>query len=112
VGTFQAHPAYAALATLGVVVTAAYLLAWVGRTFHGPTRADLASMVDLQRGEVAVLVPLIVVIFWVGLYPRPLLERSEATVRALVGRASAAGIAVGPAARRHVVGPSAPPAAR
>ncbi len=112
VGTFQAHPVYAALATLGVVVTAAYLLAWVGRIFHGPTRADLASMVDLRRGEVAVLVPLIVVIFWVGLYPRPLLARSEATVRALIGRASAAGVDVGPVARRSGVGPPAPWTAR
>jgi NADH-quinone oxidoreductase subunit M len=101
VGTFQARPAYAVLATFGVVVTAAYLLALVGRVFHGPVRADLASMVDLRRGEAAVLIPLIVVIFWVGLYPRPLLERSEAAVRALVGRASAAGVGPRPAASWH-----------
>jgi NADH-quinone oxidoreductase subunit M len=89
VGTFQARPAYAVLATFGIVVTAAYLLAFVGRVFHGPARADLASLPDLRRGELAVLVPLIAVIFWVGLYPRPLLERSEAAVRSLLGRTSA-----------------------
>ena len=107
VGTFQTRPAFAVLATFGVVVTAAYLLAWVGRIFHGPVRADLASMPDLRRGEIAVLAALIVVIFWVGVYPRPLLVRSEAVVRSLLGRAPAATVEVRPAASWHG-GPLAP----
>jgi len=88
-GTFQARPAAAVLATFGVVAAAAYLLAFIGRIFHGPVRPGLASMADLRRGEVAILLPLIAVIFWVGLYPRPLLARSEATVRALLANAAA-----------------------
>jgi hypothetical protein len=44
-----------------------------------------------------------VAIFWIGLYPRPLLERSEATVRALVGRVPAAGADRTPAALHHRV---------
>jgi NADH-quinone oxidoreductase subunit M len=98
VGTYQARPAYAILATFGVVVTAAYLLALVGRVFHGPARPGLAAMADLRRAEALVLIPLIAVIFWVGLYPRPLLERSEAAVRSLLTRASAASAGAGPAA--------------
>src|SRR5207245_10107366 len=43
-GTFQVRPAYAALATFGVVVTGAYLLAFVGRVFHCHARPDLAAM--------------------------------------------------------------------
>ncbi|HTD48826.1 MAG TPA: proton-conducting transporter membrane subunit, partial [bacterium] len=88
-GTFQARPAAAVLAAFGVVAAAAYLLAFIGRIFHGPVRDGLASMADLRREELAILVPLIAVIFWVGLYPRPLLARSEATVRALVANAAA-----------------------
>jgi NADH-quinone oxidoreductase subunit M len=107
VGTFQARPAYAVLATFGAVVTAAYLLALVGRVFHGPARTDLASMADLRRGEALVLIPRVAVIFWVGLYPRPLLERSEATVRALLGRASAASVGGGTTASWHRGGPRA-----
>jgi NADH-quinone oxidoreductase subunit M len=99
-GTFQVRPAYAVLATFGVVVTAAYLLAFVGRVFHGPARADLASMADLRRDEIAVLAPLVAVIFWVGLYPHPLLARSEATVRALLAHIPAASVEVAPAASR------------
>ncbi len=89
-GTFQARPAAAVLAAFGVVAAAAYLLAFIGRIFHGPVRDGLASMGDLRREELAILVPLIAVIFWVGLYPRPLLARSEATVRALLANAAAA----------------------
>ncbi len=91
-GTFQVRPVAAALATFGVVVTAAYLLAFVGRVFHGPVRPTLASTADLKRWEVAVLAPLIAAIFWVGLYPHPLLARSEAAVQALLARVPAAAL--------------------
>jgi NADH-quinone oxidoreductase subunit M len=103
-GTFLSRPAYAAAAAFGIVAAAAYLLALVGRVFHGPLRPDLSAVPDLRREEIAVLAPLIAVVFWVGLYPGPLLARSEATVRALLGRvpaatASAPGPGTGAAAR-------------
>ncbi|HLY23810.1 MAG TPA: NADH-quinone oxidoreductase subunit M [bacterium] len=83
-GAFQTHPVHAVLATLGIVLAAAYLLAFVGRIFHGPLRADLRGLPDLRPREYAVLAPLIAIIFWVGFVPGPLLDRSEATVRALL----------------------------
>ena len=88
-GTFQARPAAAALATLGVVAAVAYLLAFVGRVFHGPVRDDLRGMPDLRPRELLVCVPLIAAILWVGFFPQPLLDRSAATVDALLGRVSA-----------------------
>ncbi len=89
-GTYQARPCAAVFATLGVVVAAAYLLAFVGRIFHGPLRDELRALPDLRIGEFAVLVPFILAIFWVGLYPQPLLSRSEATVAAILGRVAVA----------------------
>lgn len=83
-GTFRTHPAYAALATFGIVVAAAYLLAFVGRIFHGPLRAELRGLPDLRPRDYAILAPLVALIFWVGLVPGPLLDRSEATVRAVL----------------------------
>jgi NADH-quinone oxidoreductase subunit M len=83
-GTFQTRPVYAILATLGIVAAAAYLLAFVGRVFHGPLRPELRAVPDLRAREYAVLAPLVAMIFWVGFVPGPLLGRSEATVRALV----------------------------
>ena len=108
-GTFQARPAYAVLATFGVVVTAAYLLAFVGRIFHGAPRVGLASMPDLRRSEVAMLAPLVAVIFWVGLYPRPLLDRSDATVRSLLRGASAAVVELRPHAPARAASPGRAP---
>ena len=89
-GTFQTRPAAAVVGTVGVVVAVAYLLGFVGRVFHGPVREDLRGLPDLRPREYALFVPLVLVIFWVGLYPRPFLDRSAATVGALVGRISAA----------------------
>jgi len=107
-GTFQAHPAPAVLGTFGVVVAAAYLLAFVGRVFHGPVREDLRGMPDLRVREIAVFVPLVLVIFWVGLYPQPLLDRSAPTVNAVLRRV----IFVAPAATAPAgVRPGAAPAA-
>jgi len=88
-GTFQVRPAAAAFATLGVVIAAAYLLAFVGRVFHGPLRDDLRQLPDLRPREYAALVPLILAIFWMGLYPQPFLSRSEATVTAILTRMAA-----------------------
>jgi NADH-quinone oxidoreductase subunit M len=108
-GTFQARPAYAVLATFGVVVTAAYLLAFVGRIFHGTPRVGLGSMADLRRREFAVVAPLVAVIFWVGLYPHPLLDRSDATVRSLLRGASAAAVDVRPHASARAASPGPAP---
>jgi len=88
-GAFQTRPVYAALATFGIVAAAAYLLAFVGRVFHGPLRSELRAFPDLRPREFAVLAPLVAMILWVGFVPGPLLDRSEATVRALL-RATAA----------------------
>ncbi len=83
-GAFQTHPLHTVAATAGVVLAAAYLLAFVGRIFHGPLRPDLRGLPDLRPREYAVLAPLIALIVWVGWVPGPLLDRSEATVRALL----------------------------
>jgi hypothetical protein len=100
-GAFQARPLFAVLATFGTVVAAAYLLAFVGRVFHGPAREALASVGDLRLGEYAVLLPLIAVVFWVGLYPKPLLMRSDMAVQVLLARIHAAAKMDLPAAPGH-----------
>jgi NADH-quinone oxidoreductase subunit M len=103
-GAFQTRPEYAVPATLGVVAAAAYLLAFVGRVFHGPLRAELRAVPDLRPREYAVLAPLVAMIFWAGFVPGPLLDRSEATVRALLGTAAAANV------KRPAAAPSRPDA--
>lgn len=84
-GTFRAHPAYAAAAVGGVILSAIYLLWMYQRVFHGPVAVrEPARMVEISRRELLVFAPLVALIFWIGLYPMPLLSRSETSVRALV----------------------------
>ncbi len=83
-GAFRANPTYAAAAAGGVILSAVYLLWMYQRVMHGPLRATQAHITEITRRELLVFVPLIVLIFWIGLYPSALLRRSEASVRALV----------------------------
>jgi len=62
-----------------VIFAAAYLLWAVQRVFFNPvTDPANASIRDLDHRELAVLVPLIAAMVWMGLYPNPLLRRTEA----------------------------------
>jgi NADH-quinone oxidoreductase subunit M len=55
------------------------------RTFFGPLdRDENRTMKDLDFREVALLVPLAVLMVWLGLGPKPLLDRSEPAVRMLL----------------------------
>ncbi len=84
-GTFTVRPAYAAAAVTGVILSAIYLLWMYQRVMQGPVAVrDPARMVDVSRREQWLFIPLVALIFWIGLHPAPLLSRSEATVRALV----------------------------
>ena len=84
-GTFRTNPTYAAFAVGGVILSAIYLLWMYQRVMQGPVRVkEPAQIVEISRREFLVFVPLIALIFWIGLYPAPLLRRSEVSIRALV----------------------------
>ena len=86
-GAFRASSWWAALAVGGVVLSVVYLLWAYQRVMHGPPTAKHPErLVDLTRREMLVFVPLIAMIFAIGLYPRALLDKSEATVKAVLTR--------------------------
>lgn len=91
-GAFRFSPALAALATLGVVVSAIYLLSMYRRAMNGPVAAAVASASgpDVTRRELLVLVPLVALIVGIGVYPAPLLERIEPAARAMLVSAGTA----------------------
>jgi NADH-quinone oxidoreductase subunit M len=90
-GAFRAAPIYAILAAGGVILSAVYLLWMYQRVMHGPVAVkERARFVELSRRELVLFVPLIALIFWIGLFPGALLSRSEASIRALVERVEAA----------------------
>ena len=73
------------VATLGVILAAVYLLVMFERVFLGPMVHDEnKSLPDLKLREVLLLLPLLVLIFWIGLYPKPFLALINPSVEQLV----------------------------
>ena len=83
-GAFAAYRWWAIVAATGVIIAALYLLWAYQRVFHGPADGENADMPDLSWSEGAILVPFIAAIFFMGLYPKPVLERMEPAVDALI----------------------------
>ncbi len=97
-GSFIAFPKFGFLATIGVVLGAVYMLWMVERVFFGPVKGVVKeSLSDLNLREVLCLVPLLVLIIWMGVKPnfflskidlatRPLLERVDSVQKYQVGQ--------------------------
>ena len=85
VGTFLWSPAAAAIASLGVILAAVYLLWMVQRVAFGlPDGHGTGRLVDLNLREMATFVPLVVLVFWIGLFPNPVLRGMHASVNNLI----------------------------
>ncbi|HSE65919.1 MAG TPA: NADH-quinone oxidoreductase subunit M [Gemmatimonadales bacterium] len=84
-GSFGRHPWATGLATTGVIFAAMYLLPAVQRIFFNqldnPANEHLS---DLTPRELWVMLPLIVGMVWLGLYPKPVLSRMEAASKRYV----------------------------
>jgi len=74
-GAFAANRVWACWAVTGVVLGAAYLLWLYQRVFWGKvTHEENQKLKDLDRRELATLVPLVALCFWIGVYPKPFLD--------------------------------------
>ena len=77
-GTFMVSWRWAAWAVPGVVLAAAYLLWLYQRVFFGTvTNPKNEKLHDLTPREVLTFVPLLIMAFWIGLYPKPFLQILE-----------------------------------
>ena len=98
VGTFQANTWVALLATSGIVLGAAYMLYLYRRVIFGElVREDLKTILDIGPREIAVFVPLILMVLWMGIYPKSFLDTMKASVDNLVVHYEASRAAPGPA---------------
>ncbi len=73
-GTFDVWPAIAALAVIGIVITAGLFLLALQRAFMGDVAPRFASLPDLRRREALAVAPLAALIVVLGLYPRLVLD--------------------------------------
>ncbi|HZC67662.1 MAG TPA: proton-conducting transporter membrane subunit, partial [Nitrospirales bacterium] len=80
VGSFLFNKAIAVVAALGIILAAVYLLWMVQRVAFGVPTEKTARVTDLNWCEMATLVPLIVLIFWVGVFPNPFLTPMHASI--------------------------------
>jgi NADH-quinone oxidoreductase subunit M len=74
VGTFTRHRWYAVVATTGIIFAAIYILLLVQRTMHGPTLEKVRAFKDLSGREVWALAPLLALVIFLGVYPKPVLD--------------------------------------
>jgi len=84
IGSFDTARWWTVIGTTGVILAAVYLLWAYQRVFHG--EPDDKPFAELTFKEGAILLPFIAVIVFAGLYPKPMLERIEPSVDALIVR--------------------------
>ena len=90
VGSFKTRPIATTISAIGVILAAAYLLWALQRIIYNKLdKPANASLTDLNWREIGLLAPLIFVILWMGVYPRPVLERMEASVDRFVEQVDA-----------------------
>ncbi|MFG1808700.1 NADH-quinone oxidoreductase subunit M [Streptomyces sp. NPDC049040] len=74
VGTFSRYPVLGIVATLGIVLAALYVLVLYQRTMTGPVKAGIEGMSDLKVRELVVVTPLIALLIFLGVYPKPVTD--------------------------------------
>jgi NADH-quinone oxidoreductase subunit M len=86
-GAFRSNPVYAAFATTGVILSAVYMLWMFQRVMFGELKNPAnANLKDLSWGEKAVLIPLVVFVFWIGVYPNSFLRNMEGSLNGLLNQ--------------------------
>jgi len=86
---------FAGLAAIGVILAAVYILYMFQKMFLGKVdKEENRSLADLNWREIAVLIPLLILIFWIGLYPDPFFNLMGPAVDKLLAGVQAAAVAM------------------
>jgi NADH-quinone oxidoreductase subunit M len=87
-GVFQVNTTVGFFATTGVILGASYMLFLYRRVIYGKlVKDDLKLMPDLTPREMAVFAPLVVLVFWMGIYPASFLRPMQPAVANLIEHA-------------------------
>jgi NADH-quinone oxidoreductase subunit M len=84
-GTFKSNVTYAVIGTSGIVLAAVYMLWMVQRVFYGSLdKEENTKLTDISLREKLIILPLVIMIFWIGIYPRTFISKIEPAVQNLV----------------------------
>src|SRR2546427_2105045 len=84
-GAFKTYPLAAGIAAIGVIVAAMYLLPALQRVIYNSLdKKENEKLFDLTPRELAVLIPLLAGILWIGIYPKPFLQRMEPSAQRFI----------------------------
>ena len=108
VGVFLKSVSFAAFAALGMILSAVYLLWMFQQVMFGETKEkNERTFIDVGTREKWILIPVVVMIFWIGIWPNFFLSRMHASVDALLERVASANavkierVQGGPTASEH-----------
>jgi NADH-quinone oxidoreductase subunit M len=109
-GSYTTQPVYTIIATVGMVLAAAYVLWLYQRVMQGPVRGDALvgigggpgtaiapelgakkAIKDLSRKDIILLAPMVVLIVGLGFYPKPILDTVTPSVQATLSSVTAQG---------------------
>ena len=95
------NPWFAAISALGVIMAAVYILYMFQKMFLGPqgeiveeVKSHGHGLRDLNWREIAIMVPILLLIFWIGIYPKPFFDLMAPAVNQLVAGLSNVAVAM------------------
>jgi NADH-quinone oxidoreductase subunit M len=74
IGSFRSQPVFTIIATTGIILAALYILLLYQRTMQGSLSEKVSGFRDLNARELLAVTPLIVLIFALGVYPKPVID--------------------------------------
>jgi NADH-quinone oxidoreductase subunit M len=89
IGTFLVDKPYAIIGATGVILAAVYLLWAYQRVFMGEPNAENSKLPEITGRELACVVPLLALSLFLGIYPKPVLDRVEPSVKELIAHVEA-----------------------
>ena len=85
IGTFKANAVYGIVAASGVIFAACYMLWMYQRVIFGDvTNPENKKLKDIDWRERLIMIPLVVLIFFIGIYPKPFFDRMEPAVKQML----------------------------
>jgi NADH-quinone oxidoreductase subunit M len=83
-GLFLHNPWLAAILTLSIILSVIYMLRWMQKVYFEEPSFYQNSWIDIQGKEIAIALPLIALILWIGIYPAPVLKTIEPAAKQMI----------------------------